>query len=109
MEEIKTMPKPHPHSKLMFIISAIVAIIALSGSGYYYYKIRQVKTAKQTPAQTGSVATTQKTTGSAAAPASTGTTAAATSEITKDLKDVNLDEIKTTIAEIKTAMSSFNK
>lgn len=101
-EHEKIITTPHPLSKQFFIITVIVVLGALSGAGYYGYKIRQLN-AKNLASQEEKIKVTEEALNKMLAEKVT------TEEIKKDVTEINIDEIKSAVAELKAAMSAFTR
>ena len=106
----------HPHSKLLFVITAVVLVVALSGSGYYFWKSKQLKstpdaliTTAPAPAasQENTTATQIPVTTESVSSTATSTSTSAATTISTDMSQINTDEIKETMSELKSVMSSF--
>lgn len=114
MDQTNPPQEVHPHSKLLLIITILVVISAIAGSGYYFYQAKHIKknsvvttdTAKTTPTPTPAPSAT-------ATPAPTGTQVTQSAKetsttISKDMSAINLDEVKSAMTTLRTAMSSFS-
>lgn len=99
-QNIVNQPKK---SKVLLYIIIYIALIVLAFGGYYLYKSFGKKFSS------GSSNTTSNQTTVSATPTAISTEKATTQEIAKEIKSINVAELKQAVKELKETLSSFNR
>lgn len=92
----KNIAAPHPRSKQFFIISIVVLITALGGSGYYAYKIKEKREAQRVEQERIAEEEAKK-----------KAEEESTEALKKEVAEIDTSEIKAAVADLKAAMGTF--
>ncbi len=117
--------EPHPYSKLLFTISSLVVIGAITTIGYFSFSARNTKstnaisnpvaiasvTPTPTPAATPTPTDTPAaTTSPTPTPTTTPTTVRAAAAVANDaISTLNLTDVQATLADVTSSLSAFNQ